>query len=287
MSVRKVPQSLLGVSQPNPRMFGNAVNPHDPAAVGWSNANWLKSRFHFSFAEYHNPRNTNFGVLRVMNDDLVQPDRGFGTHGHQNAEICTYVVAGELTHQDSMGTRETLGPGAIQFMTAGHGVRHSEHNLNKSTPLRFIQMWLTPRARGLTPNYGSAPGDAAARQAGWHHIVSDAQNQDAATAVKIATDANMFVTETNMQDEGPGRLLEVAAGRQAYLLCIDGATMLSNNNDEECAADAADVVKDGAVTLERHDAAEIIGPVSMQVTGTSHLLMVEMAHVAGSGRGDL
>lgn len=99
-----------------PAWFGNPGNENNPK---WTNANWLKSRFHFSFAEYNNPKNSNFGVLRVMNDDLVQPSRGFGTHGHREMEICTYVVNGELTHKDSMGTQESLGKGSIQFMTAG------------------------------------------------------------------------------------------------------------------------------------------------------------------------
>lgn len=94
--------------------FGNKAN--EPSNPQWTNANWLKSRFHFSFAEYNNPRNQNFGVLRVMNDDLVQPNRGFGAHPHRDMEICTYVVDGKLTHQDSMGTKETLQRGAIQFM---------------------------------------------------------------------------------------------------------------------------------------------------------------------------
>lgn len=92
------------------------------------------------FAEYNNPRNANYGVLRVMNDDLVQPSRGFGTHPHREMEIVTYIVEGELTHKDSMGTEETLHRGSIQFMTAGTGVSHSEHNRHPSKPLRFIQV---------------------------------------------------------------------------------------------------------------------------------------------------
>ena len=132
---RKVPQSKLGVSggtnfnlhltdshltfdslEPNPSWFGNPGN--EATNPKWTNKNWLKSRFHFSFAEYSNPRNTGFGVLRVMNDDLVQPNRGFGEHPHRDTEICTYVVEGELTHADSMGTEETLSRGAIQFMVS-------------------------------------------------------------------------------------------------------------------------------------------------------------------------
>jgi redox-sensitive bicupin YhaK (pirin superfamily) len=126
--------------EPDPSWFGN--KPNEVSNPTWTNKNWLKSRFHFSFAEYSNPRNTGFGILRVMNDDLVQPNRGesmrpsyalfgfvqihigctvvcssgFGAHPHRDTEICTYVVHGQLTHQDSMGTSETLGRGAIQFM---------------------------------------------------------------------------------------------------------------------------------------------------------------------------
>lgn len=112
--LKKIPNARLAVSEPNPSWFGNPGNElKNPL---WTNGNWLKSRFHFSFAEYSNPRNAEFGVLRVMNDDLVQPNRGFGTHPHRNVEICTYIVDGSLTHQDSMGTEETLNRGAIQFM---------------------------------------------------------------------------------------------------------------------------------------------------------------------------
>ena len=109
---RKIAQSMLSVSEPNPSWFGN--KPNEPSNPSWTNSNWLKSRFHFSFAEYSNPKNTSFGVLRVMNDDLVQPHRGFGEHPHRDAEICTYVVDGQLTHKDTMGTEETIGKGATE-----------------------------------------------------------------------------------------------------------------------------------------------------------------------------
>ena len=94
--LRKIPQSKLEVSEPNPSWFGNQPNEANPR---WTNKNWLMSRFHFSFAEYSNHRNTGFGVLRVMNDDLVQPDRGFSSHPHRDTEICTYIVDGKLSHK--------------------------------------------------------------------------------------------------------------------------------------------------------------------------------------------
>jgi len=114
-NIKVVPNSSLFVSEPDPSWFGNPGNPMNDAK--WTNSNWLKSRFHFSFAEYSSRHNQDFGVLRVMNDDLVQPNRGFGTHPHSDMEIITYIVEGELTHKDSMGTEETLGRGSIQFMT--------------------------------------------------------------------------------------------------------------------------------------------------------------------------
>jgi hypothetical protein len=121
--IRKIPQSKFGRSEPNPSWFGNPPNAkNDPT---WTNPNWLLSRFHFSFAEYSNPRNQQFGVLRVLNDDLVQPQRGFGEHPHRDTEICTYIVEGYLTHQDSMGTAETLGRGAIQYMVSFAKVGYS------------------------------------------------------------------------------------------------------------------------------------------------------------------
>ena len=169
------------MSEPNPQWFGN---PPNASEATWTNTNWLKSRFHFAFAEYSNPQNACFGVLRVMNDDLVQPNRGFGTHPHREMEICTYVVEGELTHKDSIGTQETLGPGSVQFMTAGTGVQHSEHNLSATSPLRFIQMWIVPSQRGLAPNYGSACGKSVNLRNGWTRLVSDVKSA-AASPVKI------------------------------------------------------------------------------------------------------
>mmetsp|Transcript_25817 Transcript_25817/g.72288 ORF Transcript_25817/g.72288 Transcript_25817/m.72288 type:complete len:263 (+) Transcript_25817:177-965(+) len=184
LKLTKVLGKDLFTSEPEPYLFGNRDNP-SPTPPNWTNNNWLKSRFHFSFAEYRDPLNTNFGALRVMNDDLLQPARGFGSHGHGDAEICTYVVEGELTHQDSMGTSETLSRGAIQFMSAGKGVMHSEHNRNPEKPLRFIQMWLTPAEYDLQPNYGSASGSFEARHNKWSHMVSDSRSSRMETPVKV------------------------------------------------------------------------------------------------------
>jgi redox-sensitive bicupin YhaK (pirin superfamily) len=173
-TIRRIARSSLFVSEPDPRMFGNSRN--EPDLPGWTNKNWLKSRFHFSFAEWRDGP-SRYGALRVLNDDLVQPRRGFGTHGHSDMEIVTLVVTGELSHADSMGSGETLGRGSIQYMSAGEGVNHSEQNAG-AVPVRFIQSWVVPRTRGAQPVYGSLPDSEARRTARhnkWEHIGKENQ----------------------------------------------------------------------------------------------------------------
>ncbi|EGD75683.1 pirin [Salpingoeca rosetta] len=269
--VEVVPASTLFVSEPNPAWFGNPSNPKGDSR--WTNANWLKSRFHFSFAEYHDRSRNSFGVLRVMNDDLVQPNRGFGTHPHANMEICTYVVSGKLTHKDSMGTEETLSRGSIQFMTAGTGVRHSEHNKNKHNPLRFIQMWIVPRASDLPPNYGSAVGDRKARHNKLAHLVADVEDEDAPedVPVRINQDANIFVSELDAEKSVS---FDLRADRQAYLICLEGTLHVSAPHVDG---------SDGKPTeLRAHDAAKLYGQDTFTFTAppdspsTTHFLFVEM-----------
>lgn len=257
-NIRHIPNKSLFVSTPEPYMFGNPANASP-------SVNWLTSRFHFSFAEYHDHARSNFGVLRVMNDDLVQPQRGFGTHPHSEMEIVTYVVEGELTHKDSTGTQETLSRGSVQFMSAGTGIRHSEFNNHPNKPLRFIQMWVQPGERRLRPNYGSWAGDAATRKNQWQHVVGKVGSP---AHVGIHQDANFHVTEL---DAGASLELRVGAGRQAYLLCVEGS-----------AAIKADDGSNGP-DLERHDAAAIKGEVALTFTAGAegaHLLCVEMAQSA-------
>lgn len=271
--IRVVPQDRLGVSEPPPEWFGNEPNPArgTPQAKGWSNGNWLKSRFHFNFAEYSGGPSS-FGVLRVMNDDLVQPARGFDTHPHRDMEILTFVVDGSLTHKDSEGNAETLGRGSIQFMTAGSGIRHSEHNWDREQPLRFIQSWVTPRQRGLRPNYGSMVGDelaAEARRDKWAHLVGDAAD-GAPVPVQINQDCSVFACEVSSGSAAPP--LELRAGRQAYMLCVEGSL------------EAA-----GGGRMARHDAAELKGPMTLELTASAEgtlVLVFEMAETR-DGRADI
>jgi len=278
--IKHIPAAALHVSEPNPAWFGNGPNKPDKS---WSNGNWLKSRFHFSFAEYRNNKNDHFGVLRVMNDDLVQPKRGFGTHPHEDMEIMTYVVHGKLTHKDSMGNSRQVGRGGVQYMSAGTGVRHSEHNTGKG-PLRFIQCWVVPDRRGYEPRYGQFNGKASSRKDQWAHLVSALSDPDVETPVKVHQDVNMYATELN---QGVGLPYELQPRRQAYILCIEGEVRVVVNGRE--------------ALLQRHDALEVYGakdsPVLVEViaegverteTGErAHLLMFEMQRDGSGGRKDL
>lgn len=273
-SIQVIPNDKLHVSEPDPRWFGNGPNlTSDPS---WTNRNWLKSRFHFSFAEYSNPKNSEYGVLRVMNDDLVQPHRGFGTHPHRDMEIITYIVHGELTHQDSMGTSESLGRGSIQFMTAGKGIEHSEFN-NGDKPLRFIQIWIVPFARGLKPNYGSFRGEFEPQKNQLRHLVSNVKDATTSTPVEINQDVDAYASEL---ERGKKVIYELPSERQAYFLCVEGSVQVNGRS------------------LSKYDACEISegpGTLEIEATGTettengelAHFLLLTMKSVTNSGRTDL
>jgi redox-sensitive bicupin YhaK (pirin superfamily) len=298
--IRVIPQEKLYVSEPNPISFGNVENP--PVSVPyWTADNWLQSRFHFAFAEYENDLNERFGVIRVMNDDLVQPERGFATHGHKNMEIVTYVVHGELTHEDSMGNAETLGRGSIQYMTAGTGVEHSEHNRNEETPMRCIQTWILPAEYGLKPNYGSYRHSISKKvgDPSWEnklrHLASNVHDRSNDAPVKIHQDVDCYAAELAA---GAQVVLELPKGRMAYMLCIEGGVSVAQETPKTTTTKTASISCNSQhYQMKKYDGCEVTGTggaLSVTATDTemtengelAHILLYTMASVPDPGRKD-
>lgn len=220
--------------------------------MGSSNLGWLNSKFHFSFAEYYNPNNINFGALRVINDDLIKAGTGFDTHPHRDMEIVTYVINGELTHGDSMGNKNTITRGYVQYMSAGTGVYHSEHNFGKDE-LRLLQIWILPDKKGYKPSYGDHRFDWDDRKNTWLHMVS---SMDGAAPIKINQDMNIFSIELEKEKEIN---FPVTEGRQAYLVQIEGTSLVND------------------ILLEERDAMEIVEEsILIKAEQNSHILILEM-----------
>lgn len=224
----------------------------DHKQMGKSNLGWLHSIFHFSFAEYYNPDNIEFGKLRVINDDLIAPGTGFDTHPHKDMEIVSYVIDGNLTHKDSMRNEQTLKRGEVQYMSAGTGVYHSEFNWGKETA-RLLQIWIRPDRTGYTPNYGDYRFPWEDRHNHWLHLVSGEKGD---APVKLHQDANIFALEL---DAGLETEFIVAPERQAYLVQIEGTSMINGIQMDP---------KDGLETREES--------LSIHAVETCHFLVIEM-----------
>ena len=156
---------------------------------GHASHGWLESYHSFSFADYYDPQHMGYGPLRVINEDRVQPGSGFGTHGHRDMEIISYVLEGALAHEDSMGTGSTIVPGDVQRMSAGNGVRHSEYNHDQSGVTHFLQIWIEPSVRGIPPSYEQKHFDAAQKR-GRLRLIASPDGADG--SVKIHQDARVY-----------------------------------------------------------------------------------------------
>jgi quercetin 2,3-dioxygenase len=194
------------------------------------NHGWLDTHFSFSFAEYHDPNNVNWGALRVFNDDTVAGGTGFPTHPHRDMEIVTYVLSGELRHEDSMGNRGVVGPGGVQFMSAGTGVRHSEYNNQPDTPLHLVQMWVLPGVLGAAPSYGQAEFEPGERLDRWLTIVSG--QDDVKAPIRITAPATFMVARA----EHSMLVHEFELGRYGFLFVADG--QVEANGERLLAGDA-------------------------------------------------
>ncbi|MDR0484070.1 MAG: pirin family protein [Alphaproteobacteria bacterium] len=220
--------------------------------MGSSDLGWLQSKFHFSFADYFNRNNMNFGVLRVLNDDYIHPHSGFDTHPHKNMEIVSYILEGKLSHKDSMGNEKSLSRGNFQYMSAGTGVLHSEHN-NYDVLTRILQIWILPDEQGLAPNYGDFIYDESNRKNKFFHAVS---NVNGNAPIKIHQDANIYVAELEKDKE---LSFTVAKNRQCYLVQAEGSASIND------------------ITLNARDAlTSVEETLNIKTLENSHFLIIEM-----------
>ncbi|HEX4383757.1 MAG TPA: pirin family protein [Myxococcales bacterium] len=190
---------------------------------GHANHGWLDSHHTFSFANYHDERHMGFRSLRVINDDTVAPGEGFGTHGHRDMEIISYVLEGALSHQDSMGTKATLRPGDIQVMSAGTGVRHSEFNGDAKEKVHFLQMWIEPDQRGSAPRYADR-NIPAAEKLNRLRLLASADGREG--SLPIHQDASVYAT---VVEPGNQVGLELKPGRAAWVHVARGSLVVNGN----------------------------------------------------------
>lgn len=217
---------------------------------GHADHGWLKSHHSFSFAEYHDPAHMGFGNLRVINEDRIAPGTGFGTHGHRDMEIVSYVLEGELAHRDSMGHGEAIRPGEVQRMTAGTGVRHSEYNHAPEQTTHFLQIWLLPEAGGLKPGYEQKAFDPAGRRG---RLQTVATPDGADGAVTLNADARIWVGEFDGAEQAE---LTLPPGRLGYVHVARGRVQL--NGETLQAGDAAKLRDEPRLHLSAGEGAEVL-----------------------------
>jgi redox-sensitive bicupin YhaK (pirin superfamily) len=217
---------------------------------GHADHGWLDSHHTFSFAAYHDPAHMGFGDLRVINEDRVQPGQGFGTHGHSDMEILTYVLEGALEHKDSMGNGSVIRPGDVQRMSAGRGVRHSEFNASQTAPVHFLQIWIEPNVSGIDPGYEEKHFSGAEKR-GRLRLIAAPGGQDG--AVTIHQDARVYAA---LLDGAASVAHTLAPGRRAYVHVARGA--LSVNGQWLGAGDGARVTGETSITFADAKDAEIL-----------------------------
>ena len=210
---------------------------------GQADHGWLRSQHTFSFADYHDPAQMGFRALRVINEDRVAPGRGFPKHGHRDMEIISYVLEGELAHEDSMGTGSVIRPHDVQRMSAGRGVTHSEHNPSATQPVHFLQIWIEPDRKGLEPSYAQThvpPEDKRGRL----RLIASPDGADG--ALTIRQDARVYAT---LLGEGQRVTHALGDGRYGYVHVVRGELGL------------------GDAKLRAGDGARLSGATSIELVG--------------------
>lgn len=194
---------------------------HKADSRGHVEHGWLTSDFSFSFADYHNPEKVRFGLLRVLNDDTIQPGQGFGTHPHDNMEIVTIPLKGELAHKDSMGSKEVLKAGEVQIMSAGSGLTHSEFNNSNTDPVSLLQLWVFPKEKNIKPRYAQSEFDREERVNKIQTVVSPDQND---SSLLINQDA--YFSLSSIEKGNKVKYDVRKKGNGVYVFLIEGEAVI-------------------------------------------------------------
>ena len=217
---------------------------------GHADHGWLESRHSFSFAEYHDPEQMGWGNLRVINEDRVAPGTGFGTHGHRDMEIISYVLSGTLAHRDSMGNGTAIPPGDVQRMSAGSGVMHSEYNHSKDAVTHFLQIWIEPDRRGIAPGYEQKTFSDGEKRGALRLVASP---DGAEGSLTIHADATLRV---GLFDGAESVTVPLDPARKAYVHVVRGK--LNVNGLPLAAGDAAKLAEERSLTLSEGQDAEVL-----------------------------
>ncbi len=217
---------------------------------GYADHGWLKSYHSFSFAGYHDPAHMGWGNLRVINEDRIDPGKGFGTHGHRDMEIISYVLEGNLAHKDSMGNVKGIPPGDVQRMSAGSGVMHSEFNHAAGQTTHFLQIWIEPNVRGIAPGYEQKTIAPAEKRGALRLVASPDGAHD---SVSMHADARLYA---GLFDGDETATLALDPARKGYVFLVRGA--LTVNGQALAAGDAALLSGESQVTLTQGADAEVL-----------------------------
>lgn len=211
---------------------------------------WLSTYWHFSFDDYRDPANMNWGALRVFNDDVIQPGRGFGDHPHRDMEIVTYVLEGELEHRDNQGNRGVIRPGEVQVMSAGSGILHSEYNHSKDHPVHLLQLWILPRTKGLKPRWAQRRFTREERSGTLLPVVSGGQIPGTLT---IDQDATIYIAALSADQT---LIHKTRPARKVYLFVISGRLTLNGHPVD--AGDQARIADEEQLVLRATEDAHMI-----------------------------
>ncbi len=222
----------------------------------FSDHGWLKTYHSFSFADYLDPQNLNWGALRVFNDDVIAPGKGFGTHPHRDMEILTYVLEGELEHKDSMGNVGVVRAGGVQYVSAGTGIAHSEYNHSSERPVHLVQMWVLPQAQGLKPQYGQVDFTLEERRNRWLPIASGEKSVE--SKIAIWQDATAYVARLEKMTL-PFTLRD---GRLGFLF-VAGGELRANGE-----------------ALRAGDALRLTGPLDLSLEGEGEVVLWDVPPLA-------